>query len=415
MNTLHEVWDAMMRNKMRVTATGIAVASGIFLLIVLLGAGNGIIHTLEQNSEGLNLDAINIWPGTTSKPWNGLKEGRSIQLKDEDRKALIKQHSDAVLSGSAQLDKTETANVGHKHITVSLMGVFPSYTEFENIQILRGRFLNQIDMRERRRVVVIDEKAEASLFGKNTNAVGRDVRVGQSMFRIVGVQKNDFAFSNNNFYAPFTTVQIIYGGSLDIGNITLKARPNSTEQQMEALTEGIRHTLGARHDFDPEDRRAVWIWNSAEDNASMNQAKGILNTAFWLLGLLTLLSGIVGVSNIMLISVKERTHEFGIRRAIGARPWNIIRMVMLESVLITTAFGYIGMFTGIVFCEWMDQTVGSTVVDMGIFQQRVFIDPTVNLGICLQATMVMILAGAVAGFFPARRAAKVKPIEALRG
>ena len=196
MNTLHEVWDAMMRNKMRVTATGIAVASGIFLLIVLLGAGNGIIHTLEQNSEGLNLDAINIWPGTTSKPWNGLKEGRSIQLKDEDRKALIKQHSDAVLSGSAQLDKTETANVGHKHLTVSLMGVFPSYTEFENIQILRGRFLNQIDMRERRRVVVIDEKAEASLFGKNTNAVGRDVRVGQSMFRIVGVQKNDFAFSN---------------------------------------------------------------------------------------------------------------------------------------------------------------------------------------------------------------------------
>ena len=415
MNTLREVWDAMMRNKMRVTATGIAVASGIFLLIVLLGAGNGIIHTLEQNSEGLNLDAINIWPGMTSKPWNGLKEGRSIQLKDEDRKALLKQHSDAVLSGLAQLEKTETANVGHKHFTVSLMGVFPTYTEFENIQILRGRFLNQIDLKERRRVVVMDEKAEASLFGKNTNAVGRDVRVGQCMFRIVGVQKNDFAFSNNTFYAPFTTVQSIYGGSQNIGNITLKARPNSTEQQMEELTEGIRHTLGARHEFDPTDHRAVWIWNSAEDNASMNQAKGILNTSFWILGLLTLLSGIVGVSNIMLISVKERTHEFGIRRAIGARPWNIIRMVMLESVLITTAFGYVGMFFGIVFCEWMDQTVGSTVVDMGIFQQKVFVDPTVDLGICLQATLVMIISGALAGFFPARRAAQVKPIEALRG
>ena len=405
----------MMRNKMRVTATGIAVASGIFLLIVLLGAGNGIIHTLEQNSEGLNLDAINIWPGVTSKAWNGLKEGRSIQLKDDDRKALLKQHSDAVISGSAQLEKTETANVGNKHVSVSLMGVFPSYTEFENIQILRGRFLNPIDLQERRRVVVIDEKAEASLFGKNADAVGRDVRVGKSMFRIVGVQKNDFAFSNNNFHAPFTTVQTIYGGSQDIGNITLKARPKSTQQQMEELTEGIRHTLGVRHEFDPEDHRAVWMWNSAEDTASMNQAKGILNTSFWILGLLTLLSGIVGVSNIMLISVKERTHEFGIRRAIGARPWNIIRMVMLESVLITTAFGYVGMFFGIVFCEWMDQSVGSTVVDMGIFQQKVFVDPTVDLGTCLQATLVMIISGALAGFFPARRAAQVKPIEALRG
>lgn len=415
MNTLREVWDAMMRNKMRVTATGIAVASGIFLLIVLLGAGNGIIHTMEQNSQGLNLDAINIWPGMTSKPWNGLKEGRSIQLKDDDRKALEKQYDDVVLSSSAQLEKTETANVGHKHTTVSLMGVFPSYTEFENIQILRGRFLNDIDLRERRRVVVIDEKAETALFGKNANAVGRDIRVGQSMYRVVGVQKNDFAFSNNNFYAPFTTVQGIYGGKQEIGNITLKARPGSTEQQLEELTEGIRYTLGTRHEFDPTDRRAVWIWNSAEDNASMNQAKGILNTSFWILGLLTLLSGIVGVSNIMLISVKERTHEFGIRRAIGARPWNIIRMVMLESVLITTAFGYIGMFFGIVFCEWMDQSVGSTVVDIGVFQQRVFIDPTVDLGTCLQATLVMIISGALAGFFPARRAAQVKPIEALRG
>lgn len=405
----------MMRNKMRMVATGIAVASGLFLLIVLLGAGNGIIHTLEQNSQGLNLDAINIWPGWTSKPFNGLKEGRRILLKDEDRVALLQQHSDVVLSGSAQLDKTETANVGNRHVTVSLMGVFPSYTEMENIQILRGRFLNQIDMRERRHVVVIDEKAEESLFGKNTNAVGRNVRVGKFIFRVVGVQKNDFAFSNNNFYAPFSTVHGIYGGGQNVENITLKARSGNTEEQMEELTDGIRRTLGARHEFAPDDRRAVWIWNTAEDNASMNQAKSLLNTAFWILGLLTLLSGIVGVSNIMLIAVKERTHEFGIRRALGARPWNIIRMVMLESILITTFFGYWGMLAGIVFCEWMDQTVGSTVVDIGVFQQQVFVDPTVGLDTCVQATLVMILAGALAGFFPARRAAQVKPIEALRG
>jgi len=415
MNTLREVWDAVIRNKMRMLATGIAVASGIFLMIVLLGAGNGIIHTLEQNSEGLNLDAINIWPGITSKPFNGLKEGRSIQLYDDDRKMLQMSYKDDIESASAQLEHSETASTGRFHISVSLMGVFPSYTEVENIPIQRGRFLNEIDMRERRRVVVIDEKTEKALFGKGVNSIARTVRVGNFAYNIVGVYKSDFVFSNSSMYAPFTTVHGIYGGGQKVEQITLKARAGGSEEQMKELSEGIRHSLGARHEFDPEDRRAVWIWNSAEDNASMNQSKKILNTSFWILGLLTLLSGIVGVSNIMLISVKERTHEFGIRRALGARPWSIIRMVMLESVLITTFFGYCGMFAGIVFCEWMDKSVGSTVVDIGVFQQHVFVDPTVDLGTCVQATIVMIIAGALAGFFPAKRAAQVKPIEALRG
>ena len=415
MNTVREVWDAMMRNKMRMMATGIAVASGLFLLIVLLGAGNGIIHTLDQNSEGLNLDAINIWPGWTSKPWNGLKEGRQVHLKDDDRTALLRQHSDKVESASAQLERSAVASVGRQHISASVLGVFPAYTDVERIQIVRGRFLNEIDMRERRHVVVIDEKSEEQLFGRGIDAVGRTLKLGSSAFRVVGIEKNDFAFSRNEFYAPYPTIHSIYAGGVNVDQITLKARSGGTSEQMEELTDGIRRTLGARHDFAPDDHRAVWIWNSAEDNASMNSAKSLINTAFWILGLLTLLSGIVGVSNIMLISVKERTHEFGIRRALGARPWNIIRMVMLESVLITTFFGYWGMFAGIVFCEWMDQTVGSSVVDIGVFQQQVFIDPTVDLRTCLQATVIMIVAGAVAGFFPARRAAQVKPIEALRG
>ena len=147
----------------------------------------------------------------------------------------------------------------------------------------------------------------------------------------------------------------------------------------------------------------------------MNKASNILHTALWVLGLLTLLSGVTGVSNIMLISVKERTHEFGIRKAIGAKPHNIIGMVVMESIVITTIFGYIGMLLGIFFCEYMDATVGSQTMDMGVFQQKYFVDPTVDISTCITATIVIIIAGALAGFFPARKAAKVKPIEALRG
>ena len=160
---------------------------------------------------------------------------------------------------------------------------------------------------------------------------------------------------------------------------------------------------------------AAWIWNQAGDSIQMKKAQNILHTAFWILGLLTLVSGVVGVSNIMLISVKERTREFGIRRAIGARPWSIIRMVMAESVVITAIFGYIGMLLGVFFCEWMDNTVGNQTMDVGVFQAKYFVDPTVNISTCLIATVIIVVAGALAGFFPARKAVKVKPIDALRG
>ncbi len=168
------------------------------------------------------------------------------------------------------------------------------------------------------------------------------------------------------------------------------------------------------HTFNPEDRRALWIWNQAEDSITMHKTQNILHVSFWILGLLTLISGVVGVSNIMLISVKERTREFGIRRAVGARPWSIIRMVVLESVAITGIFGYIGMLIGIFFCEYMDYSVGGQTMDMGVWQAKYFLDPTVDLSTCLTATVIIVIAGALAGLFPAMNAVKVKPIDALR-
>ena len=213
----------------------------------------------------------------------------------------------------------------------------------------------------------------------------------------------------------YTTVQTIYNKGRAINSITLKTEGLDTKVMNDAFEERVRHTMSSMHNFDPDDRRAVWVWNSAIQNEQINMASSILSTSFWILGLLTLISGVVGVSNIMLIAVKERTHEFGIRKALGAKPWNIISMVMLESVLITAIFGYIGMLAGIGFCEFMDATVGGYMLDVGVFKQEVFVDPTVDIAICMRATGIIVVAGALAGFFPARKASKVKPIEALRG
>jgi len=272
-----------------------------------------------------------------------------------------------------------------------------------------------LDLQQNRKVVVIDNNQEEHLFGPNVNGIGKTININNSAFTVVGVRQRDFAFSSSNFIAPFTTVKIIYSKGNNIGELTLKSQGLDTEKKNDKFEEDYRKTMGEMHQFDSKDESAIWMWNSAENNSAMNTAKSTLHTAFWILGLLTLLSGVVGVSNIMLISVKERTHEFGIRKALGARPLSIISMVIFESIIITTIFGYIGMLFGIGFCEWMDSSVGGYTMDIGVFQQKLFMDPTVDLGTCIEATIVMIVSGALAGFFPAQRAAKVKPIEALHG
>jgi len=414
--TLLEIRDAIARNKMRTIATGIAVASGLFLLIVLLGASNGIIHTMEQNASGLALDVVEIWPGYTSKPYNGLEEGRPIHLYTDDETATQQRFPHFVRSTSTSVEQSGLyATAGKNRVACTLMGVSADYAEMNGRKILQGRFINSIDIREQRRVCVIDRQRADLLFPHPAQAIGSSLQVNGSSWMVVGVLDDDDHNSTPQLLAPASTVRTIYAKGHDIEGLSLRTRNLDSPATAEQFEQDLTTLLAHRHGFSPSDRGAVWIWNMADESQSLQTANNVLHTSFWILGLLTLLSGIVGVSNIMLITVKERTHEFGIRKALGARPWNIIGMVILESVIITTFFGYVGMLCGIGFCEWMDHNVAGQTMDMGIFQQQYFIDPTVDLATCIQATIVMILAGALAGFFPAWRAARVKPIEALRG
>lgn len=412
-DTLLEIYGDLKRNKLRTIATGFAVTSGLFLLIVLLGAGNGVIHSFEYNLGGFAFDAIHIYGGRTTIPFEGMKEGRSIQLDTRDVEMTKKNFSEQV-SDVVPTQEVSGQNASYKanHISVTLQGIYPLYAETQSIKILKGRFINNIDISDKRKVVVIDSKNADDLF-ENEEPIGKDINIGGIAYRVIGVRKANDMSNSSELYVPYTTVSTIYNKGKFIDELTMNTRNIPTEEAMNKFMDDYIAASSRIHSFDPHDDRALWIWNQAGDSIQMANAMSILHTSFWILGLLTLLSGIVGVSNIMLISVKERTREFGIRRAIGAHPWSIIRMVMMESVVITAIFGYVGIVLGVFFCEWMDNSVGGQTMDLGIFQAQYFIDPTVDLGICIEAAIVVIIAGAIAGFVPARKAVKVKPIEAL--
>lgn len=416
-DTFQEIAGELQRNKLRTIATGFAVTSGLFLLIVLLGAGNGVINSFKENLGGFAFDAIHIFGGRTTMPYEGIKEGRRINLDMRDVDMTTRTFRNNV-SGVVPTVSKSGANVSYSGKYVSscdLKGVYPIYRESMALKLLQGRFLNDIDISQSRKSIVIDSDSRDDLFGKKTNPIGKSINADGIIYTVVGVYKADEMSNSTSLYVPYTTLSTIYNRGQFIDEITMSIRNIPTESAMEEFMNDYIRSASSIHSFNPKDERALWIWNQAGDNIQMQTAMSMLNTSFWVLGLLTLLSGIVGVSNIMLISVKERTREFGIRRAIGARPWNIIRMVILESIIITAIFGYIGMVLGVFFCEWMDASVGNQTMDIGVFQAKYFVDPTVDLSICIQATFIIIIAGALAGFFPARKAVKVKPIDALRG
>ena len=411
-----EIYGTIKRNKLRTALTGFAVAWGIFMLIVLLGAGNGIIHAFEQNSSERALNSIRIFPGWTTKSYDGLKEGRRIRLDNRDLEATDKQFTEHVISAGATVRQSNVnVSFGKEYVNISLMGVYPIYTEVETVKTAGGRFINYNDLKDRRKVIILHKKTAEILFDKtHTEPVGQFVNAGGVAYQVVGIYNDQGDREANEAYIPFSTLQTIYNKGDKLNNIIFTTKNLSSMESNEAFEKEYRKTIAANHRFDPTDDSAIWIWNRFTNYLQAQNAMGILRTAIWVIGIFTLLSGIVGVSNIMLITVKERTREFGIRKALGAKPFSILWLIIIESVTITTLFGYIGMVAGIGVTEWMNAAFGSQTMDAGMFQQTMFSNPTVDLGIAVQATLTLIIAGTLAGFFPAKKAVSISPIEALR-
>lgn len=414
---LTEIWATARRNKLRTTLTGFAVAWGIFMLIFLLGAGNGLINATQQNSHRYLNTSMVIFGGQTSKAHKGLKEGRKIELNDRDMEITQERFSDNVEEVGAELDHGNTTmSHGKEYTAANISGVYPNDYIINKRDMIYGRFINKIDIRDRRKSIVIsdDMAKELSPTGNVEDMLGQIVRMEDLAFHIVGIYQVDKSMMGTDAFIPFTTYRTIYNVGDKTGNIVFSFKGLETEQQNEAFEQRYRANLNGNHGAAPDDEEAVWIWNRFTQAMQMNTGMGMLRTALWIVGIFTLLSGIVGVSNIMLITVKERTHEFGIRKAIGATPWSILRLIIIESIIITTFFGYIGMVLGIAANEYMNATIGNMKVDSGMFTTTMFVNPTVGFDVCINATLLMVVAGTIAGLIPARKAARVRPIEALR-
>lgn len=412
-----EIWENMRRNKLRTCLTGFAVAWGIFMLIVLLGSGNGLLNSFRAGASTINTNTMQIGGGFTSKPYGGLKAGRSIMLDDRDMAItggdLFSDHVDEV---SATVSSSATVVYGANSFSGSIVGDCPEHQDMEKIVILDGRFINRKDIRDRRKVVVIpQDRAEDLLDGRPAaELVGKRVTIKGLSFLVVGISKADMMSGSNIFYAPFSTVRTIFSKGNTLDDITFTFHGLDTEEDNAEFERSYKAAVNLSHGAAPDDESAIWIWNRFTSNLQMEKGGRIISIAMWIIGLFTLLSGIVGVSNIMLITVKERTHEFGIRKAIGAKPWSIMKLIVAESVAITAFFGYIGMILGLVACEILDKTVGQASSSVMGQQIAMFVNPTVGVDVAFQATALLIIAGTLAGLAPARRAANVRPIEALR-
>jgi len=416
MELLNEIWQTARRNKLRTALTGFAVAWGIFMLIFLLGAGNGLINAVTQNSGRFLSNSMKIFGGQTSKPYDGLKEGRSISLRQADLDATGRDFTAHIDEVGAQLSQAGlTVSLGENYISVQLSGVYPNDAAISKREMRYGRFINDIDMQEKRKVLVVSEdQAKELLPHQPEMLVGQHVNVGGIAFNVVGILKADQSRMSSEVFTAFTTLRTMYNRGDQVGTLQFSFHGLNSMKQNEDFEKEYRARLNQNHRAAPDDEESVWIWNRFTQNLQMNKGMGIIRTALWIIGIFTLLSGIVGVSNIMLITVKERTREFGIRKAIGATPWAILRLIIIESVLITTFFGYIGMLMGIAANLYMDATIGHEKVSTGLFEATMFVDPTVGLDVCIEATLVMVVAGTIAGLVPARKAARIRPIEALR-
>ena len=411
-----EIWSTAKRNKLRTSLTGFAVAWGIFMLIFLLGAGNGLINAQMQQSDRRLANSIQVWGGYTSKAHKGLKEGRRVALNDRDVKITdetFTQHAEDV--GAIVSKEGVNISYGENYVSAQkISGVYPLSMKLNKREMLAGRFINDIDMEQQRKSIVLMKSQAKELVSNPADIIGKDVKIGDLMFKVVGVCKDDQQQQNSEAFTAYTTLKTIYGIGDEAHSIEFAIKNLHTEEDNNEFAKDYRAKINTLHDAAPDDESSIWIWNRYIDNIQMTKGISIIRTALWVIGLFTLLSGIVGVSNIMLITVKERTREFGVRKAIGAKPWQILKLIITESVITTAIFGYIGMLCGIAANEYMDATIGHDVIDTGLFQATMFVDPTVGLDVCIQATMVIIVAGTIAGLIPALKAARVRPIEALR-
>ena len=405
-----EIFDTIRKNKLRTFLTGLSVASGIFILVILLGFGQGMQNGIAKEFEEDAATSVWVWPGVTTKQYKGLNPGRRIQLRNENYNFSSALLEDQIENKSPRFFvRNTTMNFGKESLAYAVQGVSAQFQFIENEFISQGRFLNVADEDNTAKVAIIGNKIKRDVFKDTLNPIGQFLDISGIPFKIVGVYGDvGGEREEERVYIPITTAQKVFNGADYVNNLAYTLPP--AENFDAAVSQSIRFKnelqsyLQQAHQVAPDDTSAIQIWNPMEEAKRFYSLMGGIKFFFWFVGVCTIIAGVVGVSNIMLIVVKERTREIGIRKALGAKPWSIVGMILHEAIFITAIAG----FTGLIFSMGLLELVGPHV------EVDYILNPSVNFNVAVTTVFVLILAGAIAGFFPAWKAARVHVIEALR-
>lgn len=405
-----EIFDTIRKNKLRTFLTGLSVASGIFILVILLGFGqgmqNGIAHEFEQDAA----TSVWVWPGVTTMEYKGMNPGRRIQLRNQDYNFAAVLLEDQIENKSPRVFVRDVmVNYGNETLAYAVQGVSPQFQFIENEFISQGRFLNQQDEEGKAKVAIISNKIKREVFKELDTPIGAFLDISGIPFKIVGVYGDvGGEREEDRIYIPVSTAQQVFNGADYLNNLSYTLPPaanfDAAVAQSIKFKNSLKSYLQQVHTVAPDDTSAIQVYNPMEEAKRFYSLMGGIKFFFWFVGVCTIIAGIVGVSNIMLIVVKERTREIGIRKALGAKPWSIVGMILHEAIFITSIAG----FTGLILSMALLELVGPNV------EVDYILNPSVNFNVALTTVFVLIFAGAVAGFFPAWRAAKIHVIDALK-
>jgi putative ABC transport system permease protein len=409
-----EIFGTIRKNKLRTTLTMFGVFWGIFMLMILMGSGNGLENGVNNEFKGWATNGGFIWSNRTTMPYNGLQPGRYIRFVNEDREALkSKVKGLEYLAPRLNLHNWSSGNNITRKDKSGSFRVFGDYPDYQHVQIVdiyEGRHINDMDINDKRKVAVIGNYVKNVLFETDEDPVGNYIKINDIYFQVVGIFKSkrnseQAERDEQTIYTPFTTFQQAFNYGNRIGWFAFTAQPGIPVSEVE---QGIKEVLIARHHIHPDDYSALGSNNFEEEFGQIQRLFEGIDIFVWIVGIGTLLAGVIGVSNIMLIIVKERTKEIGIRKSIGATPASIIGLIIQEAIFITTVAGYVGLVIGVLVLSSLSYALETWELDTGMFA-----NPEVNINTALISLFVLVLGGALAGLIPATKAARINPIEAL--
>ncbi|MDR1681967.1 MAG: ABC transporter permease [Candidatus Symbiothrix sp.] len=406
-----EIFGAIRKNKLRTFLTGFAISWGIFMFCILLAAGNGLRNGMLSNFEGSSVNSLQYRGWYSSKPYKGLPNKRTIDLDERDMDMIGSGQLQEAGIYSPLIRENQQAYFGTRHTDCGIEGVLPEYQQINKIEITEGHFINSMDIRQKRKVAVINDRLNEVLFDRK-DPIGKMFYFNKIAYTVIGVSKEKNNWGNEaSAHIPFSTAHLLYNRK-NVEYIVFTLNGLETQAANDTFEVKFREKVSEIHHFDPKDDRAISVWNRLQWYLQFIGIFNGISLFIWIIGIGTLIAGIIGISNIMLITVRERTREIGIRKALGAKPISILGSILLESMVITSIFGYIGMFLGVGFGELANSILSSPMVPEET--SNMIKNPTIAVPIAIGAMVVLIISGLIAGYFPAWKAVRISPVEAMR-